>query len=117
MPRKPQLTKAEVEAKAKADAKSKKAILKKMPSAPQVNPLESVLPSPSKIPPALTRLRSAPQFDESWFSTYDKNPESAKMFRQQMLLKNKGKEMQLFLIFKKKIGYGGTETERRLVAS
>ena len=93
MPRKPQLTKAEVEAKAKADAKSKKAILKKMPSAPQVNPLASVLPSPSKIPPALTRLRSAPQFDESWFSTYDKNPEAAKMFRQQMLLKNKGKEM------------------------
>lgn len=93
MPRKPQFTKAEVEAKAKADAKSKKAILKKMPPAPQVNPLAATLPPASKIPPALTRLRSAPQFDESWFYTYDKNPEAAKMFRQQMLLKNKGKEM------------------------
>ena len=87
MPRKPQLTKAQIEAKAKADAKSKKATLKKMPSDPQVNPLAATLPSASKIPPALSRLRSAPQFDESWFYTYDNNPDAAKMFREQMLLK------------------------------
>jgi hypothetical protein len=99
MPRKPQFTKAQIEAKAKAKAEAKahfeetKTTLKKMPSAPQVNPLAATLPPASKIPPALTRLRSAPQFDESWFYTYDKNPEAAKMFRQQMLLKNKGKEM------------------------
>ena len=50
-----------------------------LPLIPKFNPL------------ALSRLRSAPQFDESWFSTYDANPEAAKMFREQMLEKNKGK--------------------------
>ena len=51
------------------------------------------LPSIPKIPPALARLRSAPQFDASWFSTYDANPEAAKLFRQQMFLKKKGNQM------------------------
>lgn len=101
MPRKPQLSKAQIEAKAKAKAqieakakaKATESILESMPPPPPVNPLASVLPKEPKVPPALSRLRSAPQFDESWFYTYDKNPDAAKMFRQQMLLKNKGKGM------------------------
>tara|TARA_B110000858_G_scaffold198376_1_gene264385 strand:- start:4592 stop:5623 length:1032 start_codon:yes stop_codon:yes gene_type:complete len=83
MPRKPQLTKA----KANQDIEAKRAILKTMPTVSEIDPLKGILPSAPKVPPALARLRTAPQYDESWFSTYDNNPDAAKMFREQMLLK------------------------------
>jgi hypothetical protein len=65
--------------------------MSRRPNSSQITQEIASLPSIPKVPPALSRLRSAPQFDESWFSTYDANPEAAKMFREQILEKAKGK--------------------------
>ena len=67
--------------------------LRDMPKIPNINPLEASLPKIPKTPPAFSRLTSAPQFDESWFQTYDTNPDAAKLFRERMLSQNPGKTL------------------------
>jgi len=66
----------------------------RMPKVPTTNPLVTSLPSVPRVPPALKRLKTAPQFDESWFDTYDSNPDAAKLFRQEMVKKNPGRNLE-----------------------